>query len=140
MSWQMENGSGTEGIKGPSRPNYCHPDRLAETLDDIRKSRVCAYTSPDFCDCKFGLLENPSKDQGYLGEQNGCPEMRVVIEFLRKITPKEFEIVSDRKKRPPEEPDKEESFEEIIEDLTLGMAKQLRNSLRKADRKDERIR
>lgn len=46
---------------------------------------------PEFCDCKYGFVGNV----GY-GEQTACPELRLVVELLEKMTEEEYEELCKR--------------------------------------------
>jgi len=52
-------------------------------VEFMRKNRICAYAGSR-CDCKFGIQEEAYNKYG--GEQNGCPEMRVLINILEHIS------------------------------------------------------
>jgi len=62
---------------------------LIITLERIRMKYMCAYVSPNFCDCKFSdnfrLPLNTMSEQG-----NGCPEMRTIINFIKELPEDEF--------------------------------------------------
>ena len=70
-------------------------EELIEALERIRTTRMCAYVSigdkPNtFCDCKFS--SNPRNFHVKRGSENdnGCPEMRTIINFIKGLPEKEF--------------------------------------------------
>lgn len=46
--------------------------------------------SPSFCDCKYGW------DGKNFGEQNGCPEFRLLYKLLNKMTDEEYNNILSR--------------------------------------------
>ncbi len=54
---------------------------LIINLENLR-SKLCCYSSPNVCDCKFGGRRE--------GEQTGCPEIREVVGLLAIMTKEEF--------------------------------------------------
>jgi len=67
---------------------------LIEALERIRVKHMCAYVSigrPNtFCDCKFS--SNPRYFHGGPGSENdnGCPEMRTIINFIKELPDEEI--------------------------------------------------
>lgn len=70
-------------------------DKILSVIKNIRRHRCCVYISEDFCDCKFGGEDISRLFHG--GESNGCPELRVVISLLNKMTDKEYQRILNRK-------------------------------------------
>lgn len=63
---------------------------LIEVLERIRMNHMCAYISPDRCDCKFSEPSMKLQYEGYgfkrgSENNNGCPEMRVIIDFIERL-------------------------------------------------------
>jgi len=73
-------------------------EELIEALDNIRAKHMCAYVSiggkPNtFCDCKFSEhFGGFGKKAMHRGSENnnGCPEMRTIINFIKGLPETEF--------------------------------------------------
>lgn len=95
-------------------------DDIIKILEFIRHKCLCSYSSPDFCDCKYGIM-NPKTYGDYTGshfskswlhEQTGCPEMRDVLAILNMIPPEVFEEAKETLHRKTLEAFKTYSFSE----------------------------
>lgn len=47
-------------------------------------------TPPPFCDCKYG------EGSKFSGEENGCPELRLVAHLLSVMTDEEYKVLLSR--------------------------------------------
>ena len=65
--------------------------KLVDSLETIRKNRICCYASPSkMCDCKYGIEDRGGLDASGRGENTGCCEMREAIAILRNMTDREY--------------------------------------------------
>lgn len=68
-----------------------HKNKISLVVNKVRKSRCCfAYK----CTCKFGGEHIGTGWMG--GDQKGCPELKVCIDLLNKITHKEYKEILSR--------------------------------------------
>lgn len=66
-------------------------DQILEFLEFIRQRALCSYSTPHFCDCKYGAMDSNRQLKGFQShEQTGCPEMRDIIAILGAIPPEIF--------------------------------------------------
>lgn len=73
---------------------YERGKKLAKIIERLRLRRVCAYHH-ERCDCKYGAH---NLDKGWGSEDgNGCPEMRVVVALLERLSDVEIERALKRK-------------------------------------------
>lgn len=71
---------------------YERGKKLAKIIDDVRRLKVCVYMGRT-CDCKYG-----ADAVGHHTESgNGCPEMRVVVALLERLSDVEIERALKRK-------------------------------------------
>lgn len=79
---------------------YRTPKHLLGIVRKLNK-HVCCYSGPSatfdgppsFCDCKYGAEKIPANP---IGEQTGCPELRIVSILLEKISQGELDLILDR--------------------------------------------
>jgi hypothetical protein len=69
------------------RINFLQRDKCDYDMFRINKESK----PPSFCDCKYG------HDDIFKGEQNGCPELRLVHHILSVMTEEEFQEFLKRK-------------------------------------------
>lgn len=74
---------------------YKPKNEILPVIEAIRKHRCCVYVQPNFCDCKFGGEDVSRLNHG--NESNGCPELRLIIDLLNKMTDKEYNRILKRK-------------------------------------------
>lgn len=67
----------------------------------LKQRSTCAYDSfsfrensnpPSFCDCKYGW-DGKSK---FIGEENGCPELRLAHAIFSAMTDEEYKNLLER--------------------------------------------
>lgn len=73
--------------------------KLVKSLNKIG-THLCAYSlngkdQPVLCDCKYMLSNN---DMVCVGENSGCPELKLVAHLLSKLTEKQFEALCKKAK------------------------------------------
>ena len=71
-------------------------EELIESLETIRMQRLCCYTTPDRCDCKYIENKELKQDRFANGEQTGCCEMREAIGILRIMSDEEYNRMKKR--------------------------------------------
>lgn len=63
-------------------------NKLISVLEKIRIHRCCVYLPHKICDCKCGATDLGTGYAG--GESYGCPELRLCIKILEKMTKEEY--------------------------------------------------
>ena len=65
-------------------------DEIVDFLELVRQRVLCSYSTPHFCDCKYGAAKSKALKGFQSNEQTGCPEMRDVVALLSAIPPEVF--------------------------------------------------
>lgn len=76
-------------------------DHAARTVKIVAR-RTCIYRNAREpmarvrCDCKYGIAEHPDDRVGSSGEQNGCPELNMLLDIIETIPKREWERIVKR--------------------------------------------
>ena len=77
---------------------------MVSVLEEVRRKRVCCYGSRSMCDCKYGgehignlFPRDRSEPQVSMGGEGcGCPELRMVVGFLKRLSVHEVEELLEK--------------------------------------------
>ena len=74
-------------------------EQMVAALESVRKF-ICPYVISTNCDCKYGAHSGiaiyPQEGKCIRGEISGCPEIRLIQEFLLAVKEKEFDAIVQR--------------------------------------------
>lgn len=64
-------------------------EEILKNLERVRRN-VCAYASPNFCDCKYGIGKGHD-------EKTGCPELRDAMYYIQSIPEDDKKVKLEKK-------------------------------------------